>query len=165
ISGVRWLEGDEVWKWRDSPAGSWSAPLLTAALSNGHNKAGKLEDNCKSPVAFLLDYRDGFKAAAYMLQGHATGWTFATKARNSAKILSTGFGSPDIRKLANFDGLVHCIEELFVSGQPVYPVERTLLTTGALAALFDSRETQKKVFTPGLKITYHAPAKAYFQKK
>src|SRR6266478_2989207 len=33
ISAVQFLEGEAVWKWRDSEEGSWSAPLLKAALA------------------------------------------------------------------------------------------------------------------------------------
>jgi hypothetical protein len=72
----------------------------------------------------------------------------------------TGGGRP----LPHFDGLVHCIEELFVTKKPVYPVERTLLTSGILAFLFDSREQKRRVETPELAIQYRAPANVFFQR-
>ena len=37
-----------------------------------------------------------------------------------------------------FNPLVHHIETMFMTGKPPYPVERTLLTTGVLAAAVDS---------------------------
>ena len=55
IRSVEWLEGDAVWKWRDT-AGRWSIPLLEAAVSRYPSlKPGRVEDNVKKPVAFLLD--------------------------------------------------------------------------------------------------------------
>jgi tRNA A37 threonylcarbamoyladenosine synthetase subunit TsaC/SUA5/YrdC len=53
---------------------------------------------------------------------------------------------------------------MFITGKPLYPVERTLLTTGTLAFLFDSRMAKKRLMTPQLSIAYRAPQHAYFQK-
>lgn len=168
IRSVEWLDGDAVWKWRDS-AGQWSRPLLDAAFARAPQvKAGRPEDNVKSPAAFLLEYRDGLKAVAYMLNGHVSGWTFAAKLQGKPEPLATHFGQPKEsgtpRPLAHFDGLVHCMEEMFVTGQPLYPVERTLLTTCALSTLFESRAWKKRLETPELAIAYRAPREAYYQK-
>ncbi|MGH9721197.1 MAG: hypothetical protein ACRD8O_13360 [Bryobacteraceae bacterium] len=160
IESVEWIEGADVWQWRDGP-GAWSAPLLAAALSRGANQDGAVEQNAKRPVLFLLRYRDGFEAAVYMLNGHARGWMFATEL--DGKIVSTHFGSSKLRDLAHFDGLVHAIEHLFVTGKPLYPVERTLLTTGALAFLFEARVLRKRLATSELRFAYQAPRKCYFQ--
>jgi hypothetical protein len=74
-----------------------------------------------------------------------------------------GFPEKGHRALPHFDGLVHSIEEMFVSGKPFYPVERTLLTTGALAFLFESRG-KGRVETPELNIRYRAPRDTFFQR-
>jgi hypothetical protein len=168
IRSVEWLEGEAVWRWRDT-AGQWSVPLLNAAFSrNPSVKSGRMEDNVKAPAAFLIEYRDGVKAAAYMLNGHTSGWTVAAKLKNAPDPLATHFGLPrgqnGSRPLAHFDGLVHCMEEMFVTGKPLYPVERTLLTTCTLSLLFESRVWKKRIETPQLAIRYTAPRDAYFQR-
>lgn len=164
VRSVEMIEGEAVWRWRDSPAGRWSTRLLTEALSRSPRVApGRMEDNCKEPVLFLLKYRDGLEAAAYMLNGHCRGWTFA--AELAGGLVSTHFGQiPETRDLPHFDGLAHAIEELFVAGKPLYPVERTLLTTGVLAFLFDSKERRGPVDTPELAIEYQAPRDTFFQR-
>ncbi len=166
VAAVEMVEGDAVWKWRDSDAGRWSAPLLDAALATDpKTKPGRPEDNCKNPVLFLLDYRDGFRTASYLLNGHASDFLFAGKLEGRPQPAATHFGfTSDGRPLAHFDGLVYCIEKMFVTGKPLYPVERTLLTTGALSFLFESRRQKRRIDTPELKIVYRAPLHAYFER-
>ena len=163
VASVEMLEGNAVWQWRDGP-GRWSRPLLEEAVSRDPgNQAGALEDRCGDSAVFVVKYRDGLEAAAYMLNNCLRGWNFAAEVDGS--VASTHFGQvPQTRDLPHFDGLTHCIEELFVSGRPVYPVERTLLTTGVLAFLFEARERQSRVDTPELAVTYAAPADTYFQR-
>jgi hypothetical protein len=157
-----------VWNWRDS-AGRWTLPLLQAAFaSDPGSKQGRMEDNVKNPVAFLIEYKDGLKAVAYMMNGQTSGWTFAAKPKGTAEPVATHFGqsqaSAHSRPLAHFDGLVHCMEEMFLTGKPVYPVERTLLTTCALSILFESRVWKRRIQTPELAIAYRAPRQAWYQR-
>jgi hypothetical protein len=165
LAAVEWLEGEAVWKWRDGD-GRWSAPLLEAALATGGRlKPGRPEENAKRPVLFLLEYNDGLRAAAYLLDGHVSEFEFAARLERRAEPVATQFileGAS--RPLPHFDGLVKCIEDLFVSRRPVYPVERTLLTTGALAFLFESRARRRRVPTPALSLSYQAPRNAYFER-
>lgn len=168
IRAVEWLDGADVWTWRDG-AGAWSRPLLDAALARTPSvKAGRVEDNARTPSAFLIEYRDGLKAVAYMINGHASGWSFAGKLKGKTDPVATFFGQPrdsaKMRPLAHFDGLVHCMEEMFVTGKPVYPVERTLLTTCTLSVLFESRAWKRRLETPELQIVYKAPRDAYYQR-
>ena len=166
VAAVEMLEGPAVWKWRDSGDGRWSRPLLEAALSRANNpKPGRPEENARKPFLFRIEYRDGFRAVVYMLDGHVTDWLFSAKRKDAAEPVSTHFGFLKTDRLrAHRDGLIDCMEELFVTGQPRYPVERTLLTTGTLAFLFESRRRRARVETPGLKVKYRAPLHAYFQR-
>ncbi len=122
-----------------------------------------MDDHAKAPALFVVKYRDGLEAVAYMLNNYVRRWDFAAEV--DGRVVSTHFGQvPETRDLPHFDGLTYCIEELFVSGKPVYPVERTLLTTGVLAFLFDSRERKARVETPELAVKYRAPADTFFQR-
>ena len=167
IRSVEWLEGEAVWKWRDG-AGRWSIPLLQAALATYPSpNAGRPEENARRPVAFLLQYQDGLQAAAYMLEGHVNNWSFACKRKGQDETAATFFGpgpNAKARELPHFDGLVHCAEEMFITGKPLYPVERTLLTTCTLSMLFESRAWKKRIETPELNIAYRVPRDTYFQR-
>ena len=62
------------------------------------------------------------------------------------------------------DDAKHCMEEMFISGKPLYPVERTLLTTCTLSMLFESRAWKKRIETDQLRISYRALPDTYFQR-
>jgi len=165
VAAVEWIEGPAVWRWRDGP-GRWSAPLLEAALAASPSaKPGPPEHNVRLPVVFLADYRDGLRTATYMLNGHHAGWVFAARLSGQARPLATHFGHvKPARDLPHFDGLVYAIEEFFLTRRPLYPVERTLLVSGLLDFLFESRMRKQRVETPGLRVRYRAPRRAYFQR-
>ena len=165
IAAVEMLTGDAVWRWRDSDSGKWSVPLLQAALATHPKvKSGRMEDNVKRPALFLVDYVDGLKAAVYMLNGHADAFLFSGRLSGQDRPVASHFGFVDGgRDLPHFDGLTRCIEELFVTGKAVYPVERTLLTSGALSFLFESMG-KGRLATPELKISYRSPRDIFVQK-
>jgi hypothetical protein len=93
-----------------------------------------------------------------------SGWTLAARIAGESEPVSTRFGSPGLRDLPHFDGLVDAIEEMFVTGKPLYPVERTLLVTGALGFPMDSLHRHERIETPELQVAYEAPLHDFFQR-
>ena len=54
-----------------------------------------------------------------------------------------------------FSYLGQNVQQLFITGQPQYPVERTLLVSGALEALMESRyQGHIRLETPHLNVAY-----------
>lgn len=165
IASVEFVQGDAVFAWMAGD-GAWSRPLFEeAARRNPHRQPMTLEAEAKRPVLFKLKYRDGLQVAALIIGPSGANWSFACRRKGGSTPDSTYFGLPTPgRPLPHFDGFVHCIEDLFVTGKPPYPWERTVLTTGALALLFESKRTGKPVETPDLDIRYRAPEHAFFQR-
>lgn len=105
---------------------------------------------------FLIQYRDGLLAPVLMLPGYSRAISAAVKVRGQEPIGGITEERPEPR-YPHFANLLKGIEQMIHSGQPAYPVERTILTAGMLDRLLTSRSMDgKKMQTPELGIDYQA---------
>ena len=179
--GVRWLKayrGAEFWKAHHEER--WSRALFEAALCRSHTLTPAREgfnhifptgDEMKAivadPIAFQYEHLDGVKSTAIMMNGLVEDFNFAAHLEDRSEPLSTQFylPMPPVRTtLANFfSPQVNHVEKMFLSGKPSYPVERTLLTTGLVAAgvesLYQDGDQQE---TPHLDISYQPTEESTF---
>ena len=110
----------------------------------------------------LLEYIDGFRAAVVCLGGLVSEYLVAFRVKGKKEIDSTNCYDP-IENSNNFSPLVHAIAQMYLTRQRAYPVERTLLTTGALSFLMESAyQGHKRIETPVLRVAYSAPAESYY---
>jgi len=156
VASVQCLEGDAVWRARED--GRIDGALVDACLARREDarpRKKRMEDEVKA-TAFLIDYRDGFRAV--MLHGNGGGfinWIAAWRESGREDLPATLFWTQEARPLGHFGFLVQGIEQMIFTGKPTWPVERTLLTTGILAAGFQSRqEGGERIDTPHLAISY-----------
>ena len=110
-------------------------------------------------AVFLLEYADGFKAATLMANGFngwLKGWGYAARVENEVESCEFYLhGDPH----PHFSLLSLNAQDLFLTGRPTYPVERTLLVSGALEALLDSRHRgHVRIETPHLDVSYSSYA-------
>jgi hypothetical protein len=156
VVAVTCLEGDAVWQ--AARAGRWSRPLAEAACAAIPGRASMaLETIFPQPALFLLEYRDGFRAAVLMRpDGPGDLETFAYAALVGGEVQACEiFLAEDPHP--HFSYLSLNVEEMFLSGQSTWPVERTLLTTGVLEAALESRyRGHQRVETPYLNIAYRS---------
>lgn len=175
VAAVTYLEGDAVWKAGD--AGAWSWELLEHALGRSDSlNVGNVHDNCRhfvpppnrpsfprGPVAFLIEYRDGLRAAVLILNGHVDDTTFAGRIEGETKPVSTLFYLPPPPGASFLQALTVRIEDFLATGKPPYPVERTLLTGGILDFVLESRvRGQERRETPELDVSYDPPVDSGF---
>lgn len=159
IRAVHHIEGDEVWKAAEQ--GRWSKDLLHAALARAEKLGPGRPEDVKHPVLCLLEYNDGFRAAIVMLGGLVNEYLVAFRVKGRSQIDSANCYVPP-ENSNNFSPLVHAIAQMFLTGTRAYPVERTLLTTGALLFIMESaHQGHKRIETP-LNVVYRAPAESYF---
>jgi hypothetical protein len=162
VRAVQCLQGDEMWKALDQ--GRWSKELLEAAMERvpSHAKGDyrALTAKAKDAGVFVIEYRDGFRAAVAMMNGWAYegdggAFCFAGQLKGQAKPVSTHFYLQQPDPFAHFAYQLRAIDATIQTGHAVYPVERTLLTTGILDAVMTSRfEKHRRIDTPHLAVRY-----------
>ena len=186
-SGVVWihaLRGDSVWEALDSGSwegGGWDPELFEACLcrsqslqpihKNSRHTYPRREDlpqlTNTDPVAYRFEYADGLRATMLLMEGLVSDITVAARLKNQSEPLSLLFylGSGHDMQPNFFNPLSHHMENMILTGQAPYPVERTLLTTGLTAAGIESLWLgQKPLKPPHLAISYQPERESTFRR-
>jgi hypothetical protein len=164
VKAVTMLRGKEVWKAGDQ--GLWSKELLGAALKRSPSRNyGLPPDNVETPLALILEYKDGARGAVLQLAEHVADFTFAGRVTGQREPISTLFELPAPPGARYFSAQTYNIEKLFATGKSPYPVERTLLTTTALDFGMRSMAAGgKRMEDNALEVSYAPPADSgYFR--
>lgn len=178
VVALQALRGEAVWKalragsWS---AGGWDGQLFEACLSrsqtlaqtpNGSHRYPTTEQMIewvKEPVCYRFEYADGLKATMLLLNGLVNDFTFAARLKGQAEPLSTLFYLPPNPNVVYSAALMSKAESMFLTGQAPYRIERTLLTTGLVAAGMASlAKNQQRLETPHLAIRYQTPPESIF---
>ena len=173
VKSVQMIEGDAVWK--AGAEGRWSKDLLVSALSRSDTPrgltvedgrtqdlvgSGELQKLVKNPSAYFLEHNDGLKTTLLMLNGALQDFNFAARVRG-AGVKSCQFLLTPTPNVTYSACLVSKIEEMFATGVAPYPVERTLIVSGALESCLTSKvQGGRRLETPELKVRYQAPKKS-----
>lgn len=155
VKAVQYLEGKEAWE--AARAGKWERQLLEAALHTVPVRGpGKVEEDDPAPLVYLIEYRDGLQAAVYVSPRHCQEFAFAGRVKGKVEPAACWFDMPRPQR-DHFSFLVQGVARMMLTGKPTYPVERTLLTTGMVDALLESKlQGQRRIDTPELGVKYQA---------
>lgn len=158
IRSVQCVEGDAVWRACD--IGLFSGELARAAW-DAMSGEGRVKDAAERPAAFLFSHIDGLKSTCLMLNNRSVqSWSYAEL--GSSGVQATEFYLQPDGPGANFGYLCRNIQRFFQTGVVPYPAERTLLATGMIDAVMNSRhEGGRKVETPWLSVGY-APSESEY---
>jgi hypothetical protein len=158
VARVRCLEGPEVW--RRLNRREVAPDLLNAAVTVLRNKppTGRALDGLVAqPTLFQLTYRDGLSVQILTLNGAVGEWSGAWRYEGDRAVHASLFFTQEARPLMHFTYLLRGIETFVYAKAPAWPVERTLLTSGALDRLLISRkEDGRFIDTPELALAYHS---------
>ncbi len=156
VRAVRCLTGDAVWAAQREKR--FDPTLFEAAmnrLSRRPSEGRPLREAVNEPILWQVEYLDGLRATVLELNGAVSEWTGAWRYRNDRRIESTQFWTQEARPAAHFTLLLNGVEKMMLTGQPGRNVERTLMTSGLLDALLQSRtEGGARKETPHLQFSY-----------
>jgi hypothetical protein len=157
IARVTYLTADDLRS--DAGRGKWSVELAETAMRAEHHLNGTSPPtNLLSDLAegFLVEYRDGTRGTVLKVGNSGIRWNVACRLR----------GEPQPRAFAHYVGpwnnrglfraLANAIQVMVVEKKAPYPVERTLLSTGATEAAMVSKHRREPVPTPQLEFAYQA---------
>ncbi len=140
VRAVRCLTGDAVWAAQRE--NRFDPELFEAAmnrLSRRPKEGRMLREVVKEPILWRVEYVDGLRATVLELNGAVSEWTGAWRYKKDRRIESTQFWTQEARPAAHFTLLLNGIEKMMLTGRPTWNVERTLMTSGLLDALLQSR--------------------------
>src|SRR5581483_393286 len=173
VVALQGLRGDAVWRAMEAgswDSGGWDQSLFEACLcrsqtlaqpatfSDRHPTAEQMREWVKDPAVYRFEYADGLKATMLLMNGLVQDFTFAARLKDRPEPLSTLFYLPPNPNVVYSAALMSKAEELFLTGKAPYPVERTLLTSGLVAAALRSlADGQKRLETPHLAVRYQVP--------
>lgn len=152
VKSVQFLEGTEMWKAVDSGVVSKEAfEVAFAAVP----KSGTPDPRTDEKAAmFLIEYNDGLRAAIFMLSC-VGGTSVGLKIKGQPQPTALSFDERTVPRHPHFACLLKSIERMIHTGRPSYPVERTLLTSGILDRVLNSKhQGGKQLQTPELAISY-----------
>ena len=160
IRSLHLLEGDAVWQ--AAADGRWSNELFNAAVARSLTRSsGPREKLVSRPLALLVTYRDGFRAAVVGASGMVADFNFAARIRGRSDPVSTLAYYVGVNG-NSFSCLVEQVENLMLTRRAPIPSERTLLASGVIDRMMRSRGQQQPVETPELAISYRGPADSVF---
>lgn len=181
VVALQALRGEPVWKAMQAggwAAGGWDPKLFEACLSRSQTLAQtptgshrhptdvQIREWVKEPVAYRIEYTDGTRATMLIMNGLVGDFTFAARLKGRDEPISTLFYLPGTPNVAYSAMLMSKAEQTFVTGKSPCPIERTLLTTGLVAAGMQSlARDQKRIETPHLAVRYEAPRESTFAQR
>jgi len=179
IRSVHALKGEKLWAILEASQRQDTRKLFVSALSRSHNLP---VDNGypTAPVTFewarvalpemtgyLIEHLDGFRTSIFL-----TGirdFNYAGQRSDTGEIIGCQMYLPMPGQSATtadfFNPLSHRVEEMFVNGKTLYPIERTLLTSGMVIGGVESLFAGQVPYEcKDMGIKYQAPEQTMFWK-
>jgi hypothetical protein len=178
IKRVHALRGEAFWAEIFKPEREKTRALMVAALNRSHNLpvdtgfpsdavtaewARKVFPNM---LAYFIDHNDGFKTTLFLAQ--IQDFNYAGMRSDNGQIISCQMYLPMPSHSATtadfFSPLVRHIETMVIENRALYPIERTLLTSGMVIGGVDSiHNGYKPVDTPEMAVKYQVGPESYFR--
>lgn len=143
-------------------AGAWSVDLMNAGLQLAGPPQPPppilppSQEPPPRPTAFTLEHNDGLRVAHVSAPDRVGDFCLALRLKGDRRIYAARveLQGGDLF-YAHFARMCRLIEDMFLTGKSPAPLERTFLTTGALAACMNALAREgERIETPQLRIAY-----------
>jgi hypothetical protein len=175
IRSVLALTGDRVWEVLQQR--EVTGKLFLSALSRSHHlpvetgyPAAKLSlewarRSLPNMTAYFIEHRDGFHTAIFLTD--IRDFNYAGMRADNGQIIGCQMMLPMPTQSATtadfFNPLTYHVEQMIVQGHTIYPIERTLLTSGMVIGGVDSLAAQQtRIETPDMQLVYQGPEESMF---
>jgi hypothetical protein len=116
-------------------------------------------------TAYFIEHRDGFHTAIFLTD--IRDFNYAGMRADNGQIIGCQMMLPMPTQSATtadfFNPLTYHVEQMIVQGRTIYPIERTLLTSGMVIGGVDSLAAQQTpVETPDMQVVYQGPEESMF---
>jgi hypothetical protein len=176
IRNMHAAKGEKLWVLLDDPARATTRELFVSALTRSHNlpvdngypTAPVTYEWAKKAlpdtIGFLAEHRDGFRTGAFLTS--IRDFNYAGMRADTGEIIGCQMYLPMPGSSATtadfFTPLIRHVEDMIISGSTIYPIERTLLTSGMVIAGVQSLAAEKLIETPEMAVAYRAPEASMF---
>lgn len=146
----------------------WSQGLVDAAMQAESDAGMKrrprpaplqaaVVKEAEAPHAIVVHFKDGLRGTVLKSGRDSHRWNFACRLKGETKPRATALYNGPWGNRCLFKALSHAIQSFFRTGRESYPIERTLLSGGAIdAAMHSHHEGGKPVDTPQLEFAYRS---------
>lgn len=175
IESVHAVKGDALWEMlaqRDATRALFVSALCRShslPVEGGYPTAPITFDWARQTlgdsIGYFIEHRDGFKTSVFLTR--ISDFNYAGMRSDTGQIVGCQMMLPMPGRNSTtadfFNPLSAHIEEMFVTGQTKYPVERTLLTSGMVIGGVDSLFAgEVPVKTPEMVVEYQGPRESMF---
>ena len=179
IRSVHALRGNPLWERLSKPERESTQKLVVAALSRSHNLPVEggyysapltfswARKAFPEAVGYFIEHLDGFHTT--MILTDIQDFNYAGLRSDTGEIISCQMYLPMPTHGSTtadfFHPLVRYIEDMVLTGQVPYPIERTLLTSGmTLAGVESLHQGQSLIMTPEMNVRYTVRPESTFWK-
>jgi len=152
IKSVRTFEGEAAIEKLLSP--EWNALYRKLGGFINLTDLDKFPYSMTNPMFFEVNYVDGLLSGILFADNEVWDFASAYQMDEESEPFCTEFFLQDKKPYFHFGRLVLEIEKFIHTSRPPYPVERSLLTTGATDAIMRSLYHKKEIETPYLQVRY-----------
>ncbi len=158
VAAVQCLEGKAIWEFLDSTP--WAQKLFDAAVACSQGPVSDPREDDKAAL-FRVWYRDGVETAIFRLPEAASDFCVAVDVAEQDEPLATMMWK-NRRDNRSFDSLILQADQMYETGKASYPIQRTLLVSGILDLVLESRIAgHQRIETPQLDVAYQVENRSF----